>query len=116
MIYLDYGATSLHKPPAVRRAVLQAMERCANPGRGGYPAARAAHLPRAAATPAGYPGRRRGTVSSGCDGISPHLNPGGAATRRGYPGAGYRAAGEKKFPAGAATPGENPRIGLFARI
>lgn len=42
MIYLDYGATSFHKPPAVRRAVLQAMERCANPGRGGYPAAEAA--------------------------------------------------------------------------
>ena len=42
MIYLDYGATSLHKPPSVRRAVLQAMERCANPGRGGYGAASAA--------------------------------------------------------------------------
>lgn len=84
-------------------------------GAGGYPAARAAHHPRAAATPAGYPGRRRGTVSSACDGFSPHLNPGGAATRRGYPGAGYRAAGEKKFPAGAATPGK-PRKGPFARI
>ena len=42
MIYLDNGATSFHKPPAVRRAVLQAMLRCANPGRGGYPAAMAA--------------------------------------------------------------------------
>ena len=42
MIYLDYGATSLHKPPSVYRAVLRAMERCANPGRGGYPAASAA--------------------------------------------------------------------------
>lgn len=39
MIYLDYGATSFHKPPAVRRAMLQAMSRCASPGRGGYPAA-----------------------------------------------------------------------------
>ena len=39
MIYLDNGATSFHKPATVRRAVLEAMERCANPGRGGYPAA-----------------------------------------------------------------------------
>ena len=42
MIYLDYGATSFHKPPAVRRAVDWAMEHCANPGRGGYRAAEAA--------------------------------------------------------------------------
>ena len=42
MIYLDNGATSLHKPAAVRRAVLDAMKRCANPGRGGYPASMAA--------------------------------------------------------------------------
>ncbi len=39
MIYLDNGATSFHKPEAVRRAVLDAMTRCANPGRGGYEAA-----------------------------------------------------------------------------
>ena len=42
MIYLDNGATSFHKPPAVRAAVLSAMTHCANPGRGGYPAAMAA--------------------------------------------------------------------------
>jgi selenocysteine lyase/cysteine desulfurase len=42
MIYLDNGATSFHKPPQVRQAVLSAMLRCANPGRGGYPAAMAA--------------------------------------------------------------------------
>ena len=42
MIYLDNGATSFHKPPQVRRAVVQAMLSCANPGRGGYPAAMAA--------------------------------------------------------------------------
>ena len=42
MIYLDHGATSLHKPAAVRRAVLEAMKNCANPGRGGYPASMAA--------------------------------------------------------------------------
>ena len=42
MIYLDNGATSFHKPAAVRRAVLTAMEQCANPGRGGYPASMAA--------------------------------------------------------------------------
>lgn len=36
MIYLDNGATSFRKPAAVKQAVLQAMERCANPGRGGY--------------------------------------------------------------------------------
>ena len=39
MIYLDSGATSFHKPPQVAQAMLYAMERCANPGRGGYPAA-----------------------------------------------------------------------------
>ena len=39
MIYLDNGATSFHKPPQVKQAVLRAMERCANPGRGGYRAA-----------------------------------------------------------------------------
>lgn len=39
MIYLDNGATSFHKPPQVQRAVLDAMNCCANPGRGGYSAA-----------------------------------------------------------------------------
>ena len=39
MIYLDNGATSFHKPAAVKKAVTEAMERCANPGRGGYEAA-----------------------------------------------------------------------------
>lgn len=39
MIYLDYGATSFQKPPAVSAAVLKALKTCANPGRGGYPAA-----------------------------------------------------------------------------
>lgn len=39
MIYLDSGATSLHKPESVKRAMLRAMERCANPGRGGHRAA-----------------------------------------------------------------------------
>ena len=38
MIYLDNGATSFHKPETVSRAVVDAMKRCANPGRGGYPA------------------------------------------------------------------------------
>lgn len=42
MIYLDNGATSFPKLPAVRQAVAQALLRCANPGRGGYPAAMAA--------------------------------------------------------------------------
>lgn len=42
MIYLDSGATSFHKPPAVYRAVTDAMRCCANPGRGGYGAAMAA--------------------------------------------------------------------------
>ena len=40
MIYLDNGATSFQKPPAVYRAVQEAMHSCANPGRGGYAAAR----------------------------------------------------------------------------
>ena len=39
MTYLDNGATSFHKPPAVYRAVGEAMRTCANPGRGGYGAA-----------------------------------------------------------------------------
>ncbi len=39
MIYLDHGATSFHKPPAVQRAMLSALHRCANPGRGGHSAA-----------------------------------------------------------------------------
>lgn len=39
MIYLDNGATSFHKPPTVWQAMHRAMEHCANPGRGGYPAA-----------------------------------------------------------------------------
>lgn len=39
MIYLDNGATSFHKPKEVCRAVEAAMRTCANPGRGGYPAA-----------------------------------------------------------------------------
>lgn len=39
MIYLDNGATSFHKPPAVYTAVEKAMRTCANPGRGGYPEA-----------------------------------------------------------------------------
>ncbi len=36
MIYLDNGATSLHKPVGVADAVRRAMFTCANPGRGGY--------------------------------------------------------------------------------
>ena len=39
MIYLDSGATSFRKPCQVKEAVIRAMERCANPGRGGYDAA-----------------------------------------------------------------------------
>ena len=42
MIYLDFGATSFVKPPEVKRAVSRAMDTCASPGRGGYPAAMAA--------------------------------------------------------------------------
>lgn len=36
MIYLDSAATTLQKPPTVRRAMLSAMERMASPGRGGH--------------------------------------------------------------------------------
>ena len=42
MMYLDHGATSFPKPPAVRAAVLSALQHCTNPGRGGYGAAMAA--------------------------------------------------------------------------
>ncbi len=38
MIYLDNGATSFHKPHSVALAVSRALQVCANPGRGGYPA------------------------------------------------------------------------------
>ena len=41
MIYLDNGATSFHKPETVYRAMRCALDNCANPGRGGYPAAMA---------------------------------------------------------------------------
>lgn len=41
MIYLDHGATSFPKPASVTQAVTQAMEVCANPGRGGHSAAMA---------------------------------------------------------------------------
>lgn len=41
MIYLDNGATSYPKPGSVTRAVMTAMETCANPGRGGHEAAQA---------------------------------------------------------------------------
>lgn len=36
MIYLDNGATSFPKPRTVTASMVQAMETCANPGRGGY--------------------------------------------------------------------------------
>ncbi len=36
MVYLDHGATSYPKPPQVLRAVMRAMEQCANPGRGSH--------------------------------------------------------------------------------
>lgn len=39
MIYLDNAATTLRKPPTVAAAVREALERCANPGRGGHAAA-----------------------------------------------------------------------------
>ena len=39
MTYLDFGATSLRKPPQVAAATVWAMGNCANPGRGGYRAA-----------------------------------------------------------------------------
>lgn len=42
MIYLDNGATSFHKPPAVRQAMNWALDNCANPGRGGHSGAMAA--------------------------------------------------------------------------
>ncbi|MBO7251310.1 MAG: aminotransferase class V-fold PLP-dependent enzyme [Oscillospiraceae bacterium] len=42
MIYLDNGATSFRKPPAVERAMVEALHTCANPGRGGYETAMAA--------------------------------------------------------------------------
>ena len=42
MIYLDNGATTLHKPPSVSDAVRRALFTCGNPGRGGHRAAMAA--------------------------------------------------------------------------
>lgn len=40
MIYADSGATSFHKPESVLHSMQQALRHCANPGRGGYSAAR----------------------------------------------------------------------------
>ena len=42
MIYLDNGATTLHKPQCVLQAVSKALQICGNPGRGGHAAAMAA--------------------------------------------------------------------------
>ena len=42
MIYLDNGATSFPKPEVVKRAMLQTVEHCTNPSRGGHAAALAA--------------------------------------------------------------------------
>ncbi len=42
MIYFDAAATTLQKPPSVRRAVACAMEQMASPGRGGHWPAQAA--------------------------------------------------------------------------
>ncbi len=42
MIYLDYGATSLRKPPQVARAMAQAVGNLGSPGRGGHAFAAAA--------------------------------------------------------------------------
>ena len=41
MIYLDNGATSFPKPECVCNAMAEAMQTCANPGRGSHEAARA---------------------------------------------------------------------------
>ena len=42
MIYFDHAATSLPKPPAVGKAILQALDTFGGAGRGGHPAALAA--------------------------------------------------------------------------
>lgn len=42
MIYLDNGATSFPKPACVKKAMIDALTRCGNPGRGGHAAAMAA--------------------------------------------------------------------------
>ena len=36
MIYLDNAATTLQKPESVKNAIINALEVCGNPGRGGY--------------------------------------------------------------------------------
>lgn len=60
MIYLDNGATSYPKPPEVVRAVCRAIERCANPGRGG-------HAPAMAAAKAVYDCREQAAELFSCD-------------------------------------------------
>ncbi len=42
MIYLDSAATTFQKPPAVKAAMVKALETCASPGRGGHRPAMAA--------------------------------------------------------------------------
>ena len=36
MIYLDNAATTLHKPPQVEQAILEALHTAGNPGRGAH--------------------------------------------------------------------------------
>ena len=59
MIYLDNGATSFHKPPSVARAIKNALDTCANPGRG-------AHAPAMAATRRVYACRQRAAEMFDC--------------------------------------------------
>ena len=42
MIYFDAGATTLQKPETVARAMYRAVGQLSSPGRGSYPATRAA--------------------------------------------------------------------------
>ena len=42
MIYLDSGATTMEKPPAVAQAMARAVGEMSSPGRGNYPASRRA--------------------------------------------------------------------------
>lgn len=42
MIYLDSGATTLEKPPAVAQAMARAVGEMSSPGRGNYPASQRA--------------------------------------------------------------------------
>ena len=85
MIYLDNAATTLHKPPEVGQAMLDALQTAGNPGRGAH--APTLHASRVGgvswACPGVDGGRGKPTRLSGFSGFDYVLNS-GFSSNRGY--------------------------------